>query len=69
MRSGTVSMAMIRSAPMILADWIANSPTGPAPQIAIVSPPLISQCSAPCQPVGKMSVRNSTDSSSMPSGT
>ena len=28
-RSGTVSMTMMRSAPMIFADWIAKIPTGP----------------------------------------
>ncbi len=69
MRSGTFSMAMMRSAPMILADWMAKRPTGPAPQIATMSPPLTSAWSAACQPVGRMSVRNSIWSSVMPSGT
>ena len=67
-RSGTVSMTMMRSAPMILADCTANRPTGPAPQIAMISPPWIWHCSAPCQPVGRMSVRNSRWSSATPSG-
>ena len=31
MRSGAVSIVMMRSAPSTLADWIANIPTGPAP--------------------------------------
>ena len=37
-RSGTVSMAMTRSAPSRKALRMANCPTGPQPQMAIVSP-------------------------------
>ncbi len=43
MRSGTVSIEMIRPAFITAADLIANSPTGPAPQMATLSPPLRSQ--------------------------
>ena len=46
-RSGTVSMTMMRSAPSTRADWIAKYPTGPAPQIATISPPVMPACSAP----------------------
>src|SRR4051794_7514930 len=60
------SITITRSAPSIFALAAANCPTGTAPQIAITSPRLISQNSAPMYPVGKMSDRNSTDSSGMP---
>jgi hypothetical protein len=43
-------------------------PTGPAPQIATVSVGSMSHCTAACHPVGKISLRNSTFSSSIPSG-
>ena len=46
MRSGTVSIAMMRSAPSTLADWMANRPTGPEPQMATISPPSMPACSA-----------------------
>src|ERR1700733_13428118 len=45
-RSVMVSIAMMRSAPRTLADWIANRPTGPVPQTATISPPLMPACSA-----------------------
>ena len=45
-RSGTVSMAMTRSAPSRKALRMANCPTGPQPQIAIVSPAWMLQNSA-----------------------
>ena len=45
-RSGTVSIAITRSAPSRKALRIANWPTGPQPQIATVSPPLRLQNSA-----------------------
>jgi hypothetical protein len=56
-------MAMTRSAPSMTALAIANWPTGPAPNTAMTSPPVISQNSAPMNPVGKMSERNKTCSS------
>ena len=68
-RSGTVSMAMTRSAPFRNALRMENWATGPQPNTAIVSPPVIWQKSAPMKPVGKMSDRNSTCSSVSPSGT
>ena len=46
-RSGTVSMAITRSAPSRKALRMANCATGPQPNTAIVSPPLMSQNSAP----------------------
>ncbi len=46
-RSGTVSMAITRSAPSMKALRMENWPTGPQPNTAIVSPPLMSQKSAP----------------------
>jgi hypothetical protein len=39
-------MAMTFSAPSKYALWMANCPTGPQPQTAIVSPGLIWQFSA-----------------------
>ena len=68
-RSGTSSMTMTRPAPCFQADRIAICPTGPAPQIATVSPASICAFSAAIQPVGRMSDRNSTCSSSRSSGT
>ena len=53
------------AAPIRNADWTANSPTGPQPQTATVSPGSTSQFSAAIQPVGRISLRNSTFSSSM----
>jgi hypothetical protein len=41
------SIAITRSAPSMYALRIANRPTGPAPQTAITSPPLMSHSSAP----------------------
>src|SRR3954462_6745338 len=62
-------MAMTRAAPSRYALLMANSPTGPHPQTATVSPGLMSQFSAAMYPVGKMSVRNRTFSSGRWSGT
>ena len=62
-RSGTSSIAKMRSAPRSLADCIAKSFTGPAPQIATVEPGSIPALAAAWSPVGRMSVRNSTCSS------
>ena len=67
-RSGTRSMAMTRPAPNIHALWMANWPTGPHPHTATVSPFSIPQFSAAMYPVGRMSDRNTTLSSGMPSG-
>ena len=67
-RRGKWSIAITRSAPIRKADCTANSPTGPQPHTATVSPGSMSAFSAAIQPVGKMSDRNSTLSSSMPSG-
>ena len=67
-RRGYSSMAITFDAPMTSADWIANRPTGPQPQTATTSPSEMSAFSAPIQPVGRMSDRNSTLSSSSPSG-
>ena len=61
-------MAITRCAPNSNALWIAKSPTGPQPHTATTSPGSMSQFSAAIQPVGRMSDRNSTLSSSMPSG-
>ena len=47
---------------------MAKRPTGPQPQTATVSPGSMSQFSAAIQPVGRMSDRNRTFSSSSPSG-
>ena len=60
---------MTRFAPSRNADLIVSKPTGPQPQMAIVSVGLISQFSAAIQAVGKMSERNRTCSSLRPSGT
>ena len=68
-RSGTQSIATTWRAPRRIAARIANWPTGPAPQIATVSSGSMSHCIAACQPVGKMSPRNSACSSGMPAGT
>lgn len=59
-------MAITFSAPSSRALAIANWPTGPAPQTAMMSPGLISHISAPMYPVGKMSDRKSTCSSVNP---
>ena len=67
-RSGTWSIAITCLAPSRMALRIAIWPTGPAPQIATVSVGSMSHCTAACQPVGKMSPRNSTCSSVSPSG-
>ena len=48
-------MAITRCAPMISADWIANSPTGPQPHTATVSPGSISAFSAR-HPAGRQDV-------------
>ena len=61
-------MAITRCAPSASALWIANRPTGPQPQTATVSPSSIFAFSAAIHPVGRMSERNSTSSSSSPSG-
>jgi hypothetical protein len=45
-RSGTSSMAMMRPAPIISAERMANWPTGPQPQMATVSPGWICAFSA-----------------------
>lgn len=45
-RSGTVSIAMSRSAPSRKAERIAIYPTGPQPLMAMVSPSWMSQNSA-----------------------
>src|SRR4051812_46091486 len=50
-------------APSTRALSIASWPTGPAPQTATTSLPLMSHISAPIQPVGRMSDRKSTCSS------
>ena len=50
-------------APSRMALRIAIWPTGPQPQIATVSVGSMSHCTAACQPVGKMSQRNSSFSS------
>ena len=68
-RSSKRSMAMTRSAPSMNALAIANSPTGPQPHTAIVSPGLMAHDSAAMYPVGKMSDRNSTCSSLRCAGT
>ena len=62
-------MAITRLAPSRIAERIAICPTGPQPQIATVSSGWMSHWTAPCHPVGKMSDRNSSRSSGMPSGT
>ena len=49
--------------------FCAIRPTGPEPNIATTSPPFICAQSMALQPVGKMSVRKSTCSSVMLSGT
>ena len=67
-RSGTRSMAITRPAPSIQALRMQNWPTGPHPHTATVSPVSISAFSAAMYPVGKMSDRNTTFSSGMPSG-
>ena len=46
--------------PSASALCTANSPTGPQPQTATVSPGSMSAFSAAIQPVGRMSERNST---------
>ena len=62
-------MAITRPAPIRNALRWAMSPTAPHPQTAMVSPSSMSQKSAPVQPVGTASDRNSACSSVMPSGT
>lgn len=54
-RVGTRSIANTRPAFIIFALTIANSPTGPQPKIATVSPGVISASVAPKYAVGKMS--------------
>lgn len=62
-------MAITRSAPKRNALRMANCPTGPQPQMAMVSPGMILQNSAAMKPVGKMSERNKTRSSESTCGT
>ncbi|MNE47146.1 hypothetical protein D3C80_1415300 [compost metagenome] len=62
-------MAITRAAPMWMALLMVKRPTGPQPQTTTVSPGSIPAFSAAIQPVGKMSDRKRTRSSSMPSGT
>ena len=59
-------MAMTRSAPSQKAHFMANSPTGPQPHTATVSPGWIWQFSAAMLPVGKTSARNTACSSVTP---
>jgi hypothetical protein len=47
-------MAMTRSAAMISADWMQNSPTGPHPHTATMSPGSIAAFSAAIQPVRQL---------------
>ena len=68
-RSGTLSMQITCLAPSNTALRMANCPTGPPPHTATVSVGSMSQATAACQPVGKMSPRNSTCSSLRLSGT
>ena len=68
-RFGKWSIAITLDAPITMADWIANNPTGPQPHTATVSSGWMSAFSAAIQPVGRMSERNSTLSSSRWSGT
>ena len=65
-RSGTLSMAMTCFAPSRIALRMVICPTGPQPHMATVSVGWMSHCTAACQPVGKMSPRNSTCSSERP---
>ena len=65
-RSSTSSMAITRLAPSTMADWMANSPTGPQPQTATVSSGLMSAWTAACQPVGRMSDEEDVRSSARP---
>ena len=62
-------MAMTRPAPRRIALRCAIRPTAPQPQTATVSPSVMSQKSAPVQPVGTASDRKSACSSVIPSGT
>ena len=59
---------MTRPAPMSHAESWAKRPTGPEPKTTTVSPFWISPISAAWYPVGRMSLRNRTSSSSMSSG-
>ncbi len=62
------STMMARSAPNSSALRAAIKPTPPAPQTATVSPPAMSQKSAPMKPVGTASDKNSACSSAMSPG-
>ena len=62
------STAITVAAPRISADSCAKTPTGPQPITTTVSLGPTSARSAPIYPVGRMSVRNNTCSSSSSSG-
>ena len=68
-RSSTVSIAITSEAPAAFAACTAQSPTGPRPRIAAVSPSASGRESIAWKPVPITSPANRATSSERPSGT